>query len=199
VATRLPEPARLDRLRALEEQLAAAERHAAELTHRLADSEKRYRSFIDVLDGLRGALPLDDVLGQLQALVRGTSLGNGGGTQGNPNSGADCVVGGATANGTVLLVAEQNPARLVAHRTLQDAGYKVLIASSGAEAVILAEHTGASIDVMITDLTIPDMSGSQLADRLSRIQPRMQVLFMPGNPSQRDLWRRGAPTSTNTP
>jgi two-component system, cell cycle sensor histidine kinase and response regulator CckA len=179
VATRIPGPAGVDRVRALEDQLAAAERHAAELSSRLADSEKRYRSFIDVLDSMRGANPLTDMLGQLEALLRGVSRESPGNSHFTPERGAD---GAGVAMGTVLLVAEQNSARLLAHRTLQDAGYKVLLASSGAEAVILAEHAGVFIDVLLTDLAMPDMSGTQLADRLARIQPDLRVLFLPGNP-----------------
>jgi CheY-like chemotaxis protein len=180
VATRLPGPARRDRVQALEDRLAAAERQAADLTDRLADSEQRYRSFLDVLDALRGALPLDDVLRQMEAPLRAMTRGRARGTLVTPGCGTD---GDDSASGTVLLVAERNSVRLLVHRTLQDAGYKVLIASSGAEAVVLAEHTGACIDVLLTDLAMPDMTGRELADRLSGIQPGMNVLFMSGQPA----------------
>jgi CheY-like chemotaxis protein len=177
VATHLPGPGRLDRVRALEDRIAAAERHAADLTDRLEDSEQRYRRFLDVLDALQDGLPLGDVLRQLETTPRGRARRSAGGTHVSPGRGVDGV-GDAATGGTILLVAEQKSVRLLVHRTLQDAGYKVLIASSGAEAIVLAEHTGACIDVLLTDLAMPDMGGRELANRLSRIQPGMRALFM---------------------
>jgi two-component system, cell cycle sensor histidine kinase and response regulator CckA len=84
------------------------------------------------------------------------------------------------ACGTILLVEDENAVRLLVHRTLQEAGYKVLTARSGAEALVLAEQARAHIDLLLTDVIMPGMSGKQLADRLAGIQPGLRVLYMSG-------------------
>jgi signal transduction histidine kinase/ActR/RegA family two-component response regulator len=82
--------------------------------------------------------------------------------------------------GTILLAEDEDGVRRVSRRVLTRAGYRVLDASSGAEALSIArQHTGM-IDLLLTDLVMPGMSGRELARRLKSERPGIRVLFMSG-------------------
>jgi len=76
---------------------------------------------------------------------------------------------------TILLVEDEELVRALVQRMLQAAGYCVLVAANGHDALALAE--AASFDLILTDVVMPHMSGSELMDRLSDDTP---VLFMSG-------------------
>ena len=62
-------------------------------------------------------------------------------------------------------------------------GYSVLAASQGVEALeVVAAHAGP-IDLVLTDVVMPQMGGRQLADRLATLRPETRVLFMSGYPN----------------
>jgi signal transduction histidine kinase len=83
--------------------------------------------------------------------------------------------------GETVLVVEDEPALLeVTRRILDENGYTVLAASSGAEAVALADAHPGEIDVLLTDVVMPEMLGDEVAQRLSRRRPGLRVLFMSG-------------------
>jgi two-component system, cell cycle sensor histidine kinase and response regulator CckA len=81
--------------------------------------------------------------------------------------------------GTVLLVEDEDAVRELAVKVLERLGYRLLVASHGAEAVALAERHGA-IDVLLTDVVMPGMSGRDLANRLAPLHPEMEVLYTSG-------------------
>ena len=81
---------------------------------------------------------------------------------------------------TVLLVEDEDGVRQLAHRVLSNCGYSVLEASSGREAIGVAERHSGSIDILVTDVVMPEMSGRQLADVLTGRRPGLRVLFMSG-------------------
>ncbi|MFO7751848.1 MAG: PAS domain S-box protein, partial [Desulfobacteraceae bacterium] len=85
------------------------------------------------------------------------------------------------AGGETVLLVEDEPAILkLAGTILKRLGYKVLQTSSPIEAVSLAkEHTG-EIDLLITDVVMPDMNGRDLAERLLTGYPEMKILYMSG-------------------
>jgi two-component system cell cycle sensor histidine kinase/response regulator CckA len=81
---------------------------------------------------------------------------------------------------TVLLVEDEPQVRSVASRMLMRLGYSVLEAKSPEDALDVAEHAGLNIDVLLTDLVMPQMNGRELADRLIARHPKLKVMFMSG-------------------
>ena len=80
---------------------------------------------------------------------------------------------------TVLLVDDQPALRAVTARILGRAGYDVLAAANGPEALELAE-TRERIDVLLTDVVMPEMLGQQLAELLRERRPTVRVIFISG-------------------
>jgi two-component system cell cycle sensor histidine kinase/response regulator CckA len=80
----------------------------------------------------------------------------------------------------VLVVDDEESIRHVANATLHRFGYRVLTAANGNEAMALYAPRAAEIDLVITDLSMPEMGGGELALALSQINPGVRVLFMSG-------------------
>ena len=70
--------------------------------------------------------------------------------------------------------------RMTVCRTLRSHGYQVLEAADGRQAVALSERHGGAIDLLLTDVVMPNLSGPELAERLRSRFPRVKVLFMSG-------------------
>ena len=70
--------------------------------------------------------------------------------------------------------------RVLVRRVLDRAGYQILEAASGGEALALLEKVHAPIDILLTDVVMPGMSGRELADQLCARFPSLHVLFMSG-------------------
>jgi hypothetical protein len=81
---------------------------------------------------------------------------------------------------TVLLVEDEELVRLMLVEVLKAAEYNVLDARHGADALELAERHQGPIDLLVTDMTMPGFSGSELATRLAVPRPKMRVLFISG-------------------
>ena len=81
---------------------------------------------------------------------------------------------------TVLLVEDEDAVRHIAKVTLEMYGYAVVEASNGADAIRLVQHRTAAIDVLLTDVVMPGMSGRQLADAVCVLYPDCRVVFMSG-------------------
>jgi two-component system cell cycle sensor histidine kinase/response regulator CckA len=87
---------------------------------------------------------------------------------------------GLTGSETILVVEDDENVRKFAERVLKGFGYRVLIAANGEEAVRVAkEHEGA-IDLMLTDVVMPGMSGQDLEDKLRASKLRIKVIYMSG-------------------
>ena len=85
-----------------------------------------------------------------------------------------------TGTETVLLVEDEEAVRQLAEEVLQSNGYRVLGASNGNEAVIVAEKHDGVINLMVTDVVMPHLGGRELAEKLSVTRPDMRVLYMSG-------------------
>lgn len=81
---------------------------------------------------------------------------------------------------TVLLVEDEDSVRKLLAEVLRNAGYTVLEAPDGRQALTLASHRTARIDVLVTDVVMPEMSGKELAARLHAEQPDLKVVLMSG-------------------
>ena len=89
---------------------------------------------------------------------------------------------GATKSGTgtILLVEDEESLRTLTRAILEQAGYTVIEASNGAEAVRLAEKRSLAIDALLTDMVMPEMNGPTVAERVSRIHPEARIAYMSG-------------------
>jgi two-component system cell cycle sensor histidine kinase/response regulator CckA len=85
-----------------------------------------------------------------------------------------------TGSETILVVEDEDAVRRAAERILRTAGYRVLGAASAAEALILCERFEAEIELLLTDVVMPQMSGRELADRLRAERPSLAVLYTSG-------------------
>jgi len=85
-----------------------------------------------------------------------------------------------TGSETVLLAEDQSSIRSVLREFLESKGYQVLEAQNGREALELAEHHPGSIDVLVTDVIMPQIRGLQLAERVIEVHPDICVIFMSG-------------------
>jgi signal transduction histidine kinase/CheY-like chemotaxis protein len=81
---------------------------------------------------------------------------------------------------TVLLAEDAEPVRALAREFLEGLGYRVLDATNVEHAIRLAESHEGFIDVLMTDLVMPQMSGRELAQRVAAMRPAMRVLYMSG-------------------
>jgi len=91
-------------------------------------------------------------------------------------------IAGTTSGGseTVLLAEDEQSVRELVRETLEAKGYKILECESGEAALhIAAGHVG-TIDMLITDLVMPGMSGGELAKRLRAVRPGIKVLYLSG-------------------
>jgi PAS domain S-box-containing protein len=95
--------------------------------------------------------------------------------------------GGTGAGETVLLVDDEDRVRDAVRRMLSGAGYKVLEAFDGEEALRVAERFRGTIELLVTDVVMRRMSGTELVERIAPIRPEMKVLFMSGYPAENDL------------
>jgi PAS domain S-box-containing protein len=82
--------------------------------------------------------------------------------------------------GTVLLVEDEDDVRTLTRRALTRQGYTVLEARHGVEALKVWEQHKGAIDLMVSDLVMPEMNGGELARRLLHEQPDLKVLFLSG-------------------
>ncbi|MCF8144244.1 MAG: PAS domain S-box protein [Deltaproteobacteria bacterium] len=81
---------------------------------------------------------------------------------------------------TVLIVEDDNSIRKLAQKSLQPHGYRVLVAENGEDALRTSKEHGGPIDLIVTDVVMPKMSGKETAERLQALHPQMKVIYMSG-------------------
>jgi signal transduction histidine kinase/ActR/RegA family two-component response regulator len=81
---------------------------------------------------------------------------------------------------TALIVEDEDALREVTRRLLTRKGYTVITAANGAEAITAANSYQGVIDLLITDVIMPQMLGREVAERIRRIRPDIRVLYMSG-------------------
>jgi len=87
---------------------------------------------------------------------------------------------GASGTETILLVEDDDGVRRAAERVLRRSGYQVVAVEGGAHALAAVEAQEGSFDLLITDVVMPDMTGPELAQRLSKTRSGLRILFMSG-------------------
>lgn len=86
----------------------------------------------------------------------------------------------AKGSETVLVVEDESAVRRLSTRILRAAGYTVLSAANGLEALEMFEQHAGRIDLLLTDVIMPGMNGRQLAEKLKELMPGLRVLYMSG-------------------
>jgi two-component system cell cycle sensor histidine kinase/response regulator CckA len=81
---------------------------------------------------------------------------------------------------TILLVEDEETVRTVAARVLTTRGYVVHKAANGEEALALARKLDGTVDLVLTDVVMPDMGGVELVERLLELWPGLRVVYMSG-------------------
>jgi two-component system cell cycle sensor histidine kinase/response regulator CckA len=81
----------------------------------------------------------------------------------------------------ILLVEDQAEVRRLARRLLEIHGYTVLSAADGTEALAVSEAYEGSIELLVTDVTMPGMNGPDVARALEPGRPHMKTLYMSGH------------------
>jgi two-component system, cell cycle sensor histidine kinase and response regulator CckA len=82
--------------------------------------------------------------------------------------------------GSLLLVEDEAVVRDLLHDVLVEAGHEVLVACDGLEALVVSQAHDGPIDVLLTDLVMPGMSGRELAERITELRPAIDVVYMSG-------------------
>jgi nitrogen-specific signal transduction histidine kinase/ActR/RegA family two-component response regulator len=101
------------------------------------------------------------------------------GTAVEPASEAAGRIAGGSGE-TILLVEDERMILSFAKRLLESIGYRVLTADSPMKAAGMIEEDAGSIDLVITDMVMPGMSGRELVERITRIRPDIKTIYMSG-------------------
>ena len=96
----------------------------------------------------------------------------------------------AGGNETLLIVEDEDLVRALAVRVLRSFGYSCHQARDASEALRLVDDAETRVDLMVTDVVMPGMSGRELGDRLARLRPGIPVLYTSGFTDE-DVIQRG--------
>jgi two-component system cell cycle sensor histidine kinase/response regulator CckA len=85
-----------------------------------------------------------------------------------------------TGTATILLVEDEEAVRAFAARALASRGYQVHEASSGVEALEIMEEVGGKVDLVVSDVVMPEMDGPSLLRALRQRRPELKIIFVSG-------------------
>jgi len=85
-----------------------------------------------------------------------------------------------TGSATILLVEDEEAVRAFAARALASRGYKVYEAASGVEALEVMEEAGGKIDLVVSDVVMPELDGPSLLRELRKTRPELKIIFVSG-------------------
>ena len=85
-----------------------------------------------------------------------------------------------TGSATILLVEDEEAVRAFASRALASRGYTVHEAGTGTEALQVMEETGGAIDLVVSDVVMPEMDGPSLLRELRKARPDLKIIFVSG-------------------
>jgi len=88
---------------------------------------------------------------------------------------------------TILIVDDEPQVRRLLERVLHSAGFDVLTAECGLDAISISLDHPGRISLLITDINLPGMTGWTLADEITEIEPELPVLFMSGGCPERNF------------
>jgi len=100
--------------------------------------------------------------------------------EGLPLESADAPLPPPRGSELVLLVEDEDAVRSLVRGVLRSRGYTVLEAGNAAEAVRISNEFPGAIDILLTDVVMPEVSGRELADQLRQTRPNMRLLYMSG-------------------
>jgi DNA-binding NtrC family response regulator len=80
----------------------------------------------------------------------------------------------------VLIAEDEAAVRELAREFLKSAGYTVLTAGNGSDALAIARASGDTIDILLTDVVMPKMRGPELAKKLRELQADLKIVYMSG-------------------
>jgi len=103
---------------------------------------------------------------------------------GETTPGVACVEAGCWGGPETILVEDEGFVRRVTAEVLESAGYKLVIARSGAEALDAYRQLSKPVDLLLADVVMPGMSGCDLAAEFESLCPRARVLLMSGYAGQ---------------
>jgi two-component system cell cycle sensor histidine kinase/response regulator CckA len=81
---------------------------------------------------------------------------------------------------TILIVEDEDLVRALTRQVLEECGYEIIEARNGVEALSIFEHQDCKIDLLMTDVVMPQMGGRELAEKLAQMHPDLRVLFTSG-------------------
>jgi PAS domain S-box-containing protein len=128
---------------------------------------RQHGGAIQVQSVLGGGTTFEIYLPQVEAAVEGARVDE---TAGRETGGRE----------TILLVEDEDDVRALAREVLERQGYTVLEASDGLQALHRCETAGDHIDLVLTDVVMPRMSGRELVDQVRVLRPAMRTLYMSG-------------------
>ena len=112
-----------------------------------------------------------------------------------PVEAAAAATNGHCRGETILVVEDEDAVRSLIGQILELEGYAVVQAASGREALELCGR-GGRIDLVISDVVMPDMRGPELGERIARLLPDTRLLYMSGYPGQSIAYRGELPEGT---